>query len=375
MNRQEYPEAINDFDEALKIDPNLALAKNNRGVAYSQLKDNKEALEDFNDYINSDLDDVDLSFYNKALLEFSLEKFEDALENIDSALISEPQIPNYNFLRGIINLDLGNVDEAEQDFKKLSKIEAENDYGLALFYEKKIKSSNKYMFLLGNGLISFARRNFVRANKYFEELEIFKNTGNDYFAPFYQAFCNFEMQNLNFASKKMTDCEKIFSKEFPNKVFIEEIPKRVIYPLICFYEGLKNYSKLDEIYNYLINKFPDRKIYLLKHGILKFKEKKYFEAFYKINEYLEFDENNAEALIYKGRSQFYLNDYENAILTFKKVLESKNSRHAQALRFKGISELELFKYNDAKSSLKEAIKLSDNESLFIFELFFNSISL
>ena len=35
----------------------------------------------------------------------------------------------------------------------------------------------------------------------------------------------------------------------------------------------------------------------------------------------------------------------------------------------GISELELFKYNDAKSSLKEAIKLSDNESLFIFELF------
>ena len=72
---------------------------------------------------------------------------------------------------------------------------------------------------------------------------------------------------------------------------------------------------------------------------------------------------------------FYLNDYENAILTFKKVLESKNSRHAQALRFKGISELELFKYNDAKSSLKEAIKLSDNESLFIFELFFNSKSL
>ena len=127
MNRQEYPEAINDFDEALKIDPNLALAKNNRGVAYSQLKDNKEALEDFNDYINSGLDDADLSFYNKAILEVSLEKFEDALENIDSAIISEPQNQNYIFSRGQINLNLGNVDEAEQDFVKLSKIETEND--------------------------------------------------------------------------------------------------------------------------------------------------------------------------------------------------------------------------------------------------------
>ena len=43
----EYRRAIEDFDEALRLDPGFALAYHNRGYAYDGLGDNARAIEDY----------------------------------------------------------------------------------------------------------------------------------------------------------------------------------------------------------------------------------------------------------------------------------------------------------------------------------------
>ena len=46
-----YTEAINDFNEALEINPSLALAYSGRGFSYEKIGKFKEALDDFKSFI------------------------------------------------------------------------------------------------------------------------------------------------------------------------------------------------------------------------------------------------------------------------------------------------------------------------------------
>src|SRR6266446_2976449 len=45
--KREYDRAIRDFDEAIRLDPNLALAFNGRGAAYYDKRDYDRAIQDY----------------------------------------------------------------------------------------------------------------------------------------------------------------------------------------------------------------------------------------------------------------------------------------------------------------------------------------
>jgi tetratricopeptide (TPR) repeat protein len=48
----DYDRAIADYTEAIRLDPGLALAYNNRGFAYSHKGDNDRAIADYDQAIN-----------------------------------------------------------------------------------------------------------------------------------------------------------------------------------------------------------------------------------------------------------------------------------------------------------------------------------
>ena len=80
--------------------------------------------------------------------------------------------------------------------------------------------------------------------------------------------------------------------------------------------------------------------------------------------------NDYEALIYLGRCKLNIHDYEQAILVFNKLLKIKI--HPEVYRFRAICKLELLLIESAKEDLLIAIDLKDNESNFIFELFYGT---
>ena len=79
--------AIEEYDEALRLDPKFALAYIERGIAYGNLDESKRAIQDF-----------------------------------DEAIRLEPQYADAYFNRGIEYEELGRYDRARRDFEKAKKL-------------------------------------------------------------------------------------------------------------------------------------------------------------------------------------------------------------------------------------------------------------
>ena len=79
---QEYHEAIERYTEAIHIDPNYALAYNNRGRGYSELGQHQRAIEDYDKAIQLDPNDGD-AYVNRGLAYDALDQYAKA--NADKA--------------------------------------------------------------------------------------------------------------------------------------------------------------------------------------------------------------------------------------------------------------------------------------------------
>jgi tetratricopeptide (TPR) repeat protein len=74
-----FSEAIECFDNAIKIDPTNKIALTNKGAALGNLGKNEEALECFNETLKIDPEDVNAIANKNILLEYldSLEEDKD----------------------------------------------------------------------------------------------------------------------------------------------------------------------------------------------------------------------------------------------------------------------------------------------------------
>jgi len=112
---QDFCEAIEKFNLALKINPNYAFAYNDRGVARYNLGDRNSALRDLDKAI--ELDDQNAKFYsNRAFMRGRMGDTTGALADYNLALTINPNCAKSYFSRGIIYYNFGNHAEALADF-------------------------------------------------------------------------------------------------------------------------------------------------------------------------------------------------------------------------------------------------------------------
>ena len=83
----EHQRAIEHYDEAIRLNPQDAMAFNNRGMAYGRLGQSKRAIQDFNE-----------------------------------AIRLNPQYAYFYYLRGLVYGELGKAKEAERDFTKAKEL-------------------------------------------------------------------------------------------------------------------------------------------------------------------------------------------------------------------------------------------------------------
>ena len=81
----EYPRAIEDHDEAIRLDPQFAVAYTNRGNAYQNLREYPRAIEDFNEAIRLD-PQLALAYVNRALAYSRLGEDTDAQHDTERAI-------------------------------------------------------------------------------------------------------------------------------------------------------------------------------------------------------------------------------------------------------------------------------------------------
>ncbi len=112
----QHQEAIVDFDTAIGINPNHAAARNNRGIAKVELGQHQEAIVDFDTAINLNPHDAK-AYNNRGTAKRGLGQHQEAIVDFDTAINLNPHYAEAYYNRGTAKRGLGRNQEAREDFQ------------------------------------------------------------------------------------------------------------------------------------------------------------------------------------------------------------------------------------------------------------------
>ncbi len=120
-NLGKYNESIEDFDRAIEIDTQNAVAWSNKGAALASMGKYDDALEAFNKTIEIDPQHAGAWFNKGAALE-SLRRYNDSLEALDKAIKIDPQDSKAWYNKGKVLLALNRTADADEAFAKVKDL-------------------------------------------------------------------------------------------------------------------------------------------------------------------------------------------------------------------------------------------------------------
>ena len=118
----EYEESIRYYSEAIRLDPNLAYAYNNRGASYADLGQHERAIQDYDKAIELD-PKYALAYNNRGLSYAGLRQYKRAIEDFDKAIELDPKYAAEYYNRGNSYADLGQHERAIQDYDKAIELD------------------------------------------------------------------------------------------------------------------------------------------------------------------------------------------------------------------------------------------------------------
>jgi tetratricopeptide (TPR) repeat protein len=116
-NLNQYERAIEDYDTAIELNPNYAAAYNNRGVAYGKLNLHERAIEDYDKAIELNPNYAE-AYNNRGVAYGKLNQYERAIEDYDKAIELNPNLADAYRNRGIAHSKIGRYKESARDLKK-----------------------------------------------------------------------------------------------------------------------------------------------------------------------------------------------------------------------------------------------------------------
>lgn len=120
----QYKEAIEAYDQALKINPEDAMAWRDKGIALSKITLYKEALEAYDQALKLDPEDVD-AWNNKGIALANLGKYEKAIEAYDQAIKINPEDAMAWYNKGVTLSKLGQTEKAIEAYDQAITINPE----------------------------------------------------------------------------------------------------------------------------------------------------------------------------------------------------------------------------------------------------------
>ncbi|MFN7851159.1 MAG: tetratricopeptide repeat protein [Dolichospermum sp.] len=115
------PGAIDDYNLAIKINPNNANAYNNRGLARAELGDKQGAIDDYNQAIKINPNNAN-AYYNRGIVRYELGDKPGAIDDYNQAIKINPNDANAYNNRGLVRYKLGDKPGAIDDYNLAIKI-------------------------------------------------------------------------------------------------------------------------------------------------------------------------------------------------------------------------------------------------------------
>ena len=117
----QYEAAIANYDTAIQLQPDYALAYYDRGNAKAKLKQYNTAIADYDTAIQLEPDNAK-TYYNRAEAKRHLGQYKIAIWDYDSAIRLKPNYALTYYNRGNAKIKLGQAREAEQDWTTALKL-------------------------------------------------------------------------------------------------------------------------------------------------------------------------------------------------------------------------------------------------------------
>jgi tetratricopeptide (TPR) repeat protein len=109
-----YTQAIDDFNESIRLVPKNASAFNNRGVAYRNMGNLDRAVADYDQAISLKPDYI-AAFYNRGLALADKQEYAKAISDFNVVLHVDPKNPTVLYRRGTTYLSKGDTEIGNAD--------------------------------------------------------------------------------------------------------------------------------------------------------------------------------------------------------------------------------------------------------------------
>lgn len=131
--------AISDYTEAIRLNPNFAEAYNSRGLANKKIRGFRKALNDFTEAIRLNPKFI-AAYNNRGLVYIRMKDYDKAIADFTEAIRLDPLISEVYSNRGNALADKGEYDDAISEYTEAIRLNPNNTlayYNRGLAYEKK----------------------------------------------------------------------------------------------------------------------------------------------------------------------------------------------------------------------------------------------
>jgi tetratricopeptide (TPR) repeat protein len=120
--KNDYDRAIADYTQAIRLDPNYRNAYSNRGFTYNEFKNEYDtAIADFNQAIRID-PNYALAYYNRGLAYYRKNDYDTAIADYTQVIRIDPNYANAYFGRGLAYRNKNDYDTAIADYNQAIRL-------------------------------------------------------------------------------------------------------------------------------------------------------------------------------------------------------------------------------------------------------------
>ncbi len=281
------------------------------GRYYSNLGKYNDAINLYNNYLNTISDDDDIRYRKAQALAWN-KQLNNARNDLEVLLSHQPGNTDYQLLNGQVLLWMNeDLDEAEKNFNAVLEKDPKNLQALiglaSLNYQKNNLTSAK-LYVNRGFLIDPYNKDLVRLEKSIQ-LQSQRNVESALYSKLEKA--------REYAFNK--ECDKAieyYNQYFADSSADEYLKKELAQAYLC----KEDYNTAVEIYNELINKYPG------DYELAKQRAKVYYWMGDSLNALLSFEElaaqnpGDAEAKLFLGDSYMKMGDYKNARSVYEELL-------------------------------------------------------
>jgi len=325
-----YEEAVNYYEQALKIKSDLPEIWCNKGNSLFRLSKYDEALECYNKALEINPDYPE-GITGKGKIDYIYGRYESAIKYYDIVLQSHPDYVNALNEKGNALYYQGKYDEAQEYYDKA--LNANPQYGYAWY---------------GKGIVSYMEGNTDEALEYYDKALTFETK---------DPVIWFNKGKLLDEQKKYNEAIACYDKS------IEIYPK---YDVPWSYKGNILYNQYEyeealKCFEEAIKLNPNNSIYLSDKGNALVGLMKYDEAGEAYEKALKINPQDGIAWNGKGLIEYDKGNHEEAIKYYDKALKF-NPEDAVIWSNKGLALYEKNDYEEARKCYNKSLKINPNNA-------------